>query len=53
MQQQPSIGLLFFNDRPHDFFPATQIDVVWCPDGPGGDPFEEKAFRGSLSIILS
>ena len=24
-----NVGLLFFNDRPHDFFPATQIDVVW------------------------
>ena len=45
-------GLLFFNDRPHDFFPATQIDVVWFPDGPGGDHFEEKEFRGPLSIIL-
>lgn len=32
-----NVGLLFFNDRPHDFFPATQIDVVWFPDGPGGD----------------
>ncbi len=32
-----NVGLMFFNDRPHDFFPATQIDVVWFPDGPGGD----------------
>ena len=48
-----NVGLLFFNDRPHDFFPATQIDVVWFPDGPGGDQFEEKEFRGPLSIILS
>ena len=48
-----NVGLLFFNDRPHDFFPATQIDVVWFPDGPGGDRFEEKEFRGPLSIILS
>ena len=48
-----NVGLLFFNDRPHDFFPATQIDVVWFPDGPGGDHFEEKEFRGPLSIILS
>ena len=45
--------MLFFNDRPHDFFPATQIDVVWFPDGPGGDQFEEKEFRGPLSAILS
>ena len=48
-----NVGLLFFNDRPHDFFPATQIDVVWFLDGPGGDRFEEKEFRGPLSIILS
>lgn len=32
-----NVGLLFFNERPHEFFPATQIDVVWFPDGPGGD----------------
>ena len=48
-----NVGLLFFNERPHDFFPATQIDVVWFPDGPGGDRFEEKEFRGPLSVILS
>ena len=47
-----NVGLLFFNDRPHEFFPATQIDVVWFPDGPGGDYFEEKEFRGPLSAIL-
>ena len=47
-----NVGLLFFNEAPHRFFPATQIDVVWFPDGPGGDSFEEKEFRGPLSIIL-
>ena len=47
-----NVGLLFFNERPDRFFPATQIDVVWFPDGPGGDQFEEKEFRGPLSIIL-
>ena len=47
-----NVGLLFFNDRPHEFFPATQINVVWSPDGPGGDRFEEKEFRGPLSAIL-
>ena len=47
-----NVGLLFFNEAPHRFFPATQIDVVWFPDGPGGDRFEEKEFRGALSIIL-
>ena len=48
-----NVGLLFFNERPDRFFPATQIDVVWFPDGPGGDQFEEKEFRGPLFIILS
>ena len=47
-----NVGLLFFNDHPHEFFPATQIDVVWFPDGPGGDYFEEKEFRGPLAAIL-
>jgi len=47
-----NVGLLFFNNRPQDFFPATQIDVVWFPDESGGDYFEEKEFRGPLSAIL-
>ena len=47
-----NVGLLFFNNHPHEFFPATQIDVVWFPDGPGGDYFEEKEFRGPLAAIL-
>lgn len=44
-----NVGLLFFNDDPRRFFPATQIDVVWFPDGAGGDRFEEKTFSGPLS----
>ncbi len=47
-----NVGLLFFNEAPHSFFPTTQIDVVWFPDGPGGDRFEEKEFRGPLAVIL-
>ena len=47
-----NVGLLFFNAAPHRFFPTTQIDVVWFPDGPGGDRFEEKEFRGPLAVIL-
>ena len=43
-----NVGLMFFNDDPGSFFPATQIDVVWFPDGPGGDRFEEKIFKGPL-----
>jgi ATP-dependent DNA helicase RecG len=43
-----NVGLLFFNEKPERFFPATQIDVVWFPDGAGGDQFEEKEFKGPL-----
>ena len=45
-------GLMFFNDDPGSFFPATQIDVVWFPDGPGGDRFEEKIFKGPLPGMI-
>ena len=37
-----NVGLLFFNEEPHRFFPAPQIDVVYFPEGAGGDRFEEK-----------
>jgi len=46
-----NVGLLFFHDEPHRFFPATQIDVVYFPDGAGGDRFEEKVFQGPLGRI--
>ncbi len=46
-----NVGLLFFNERPETFFPYSQIDVVYFPDGPGGDLFEEKEFRGPLGQI--
>lgn len=47
-----NVGLLFFNDEPHRFFPQAQIDVVYFPDGAGGDRFEEKIFRGPLDRML-
>ena len=46
-----NVGLLFFNDTTQRFFPATQIDVVWFPEGPGGDRFDEKTFAGPLDRI--
>lgn len=46
-----NVGLLFFNSHPSQFFPATQIDVVYFPDGAGGDSFEEKIFTGALGRI--
>ncbi|MDD3513393.1 MAG: putative DNA binding domain-containing protein [Synergistaceae bacterium] len=44
-----NVGLLFFNESPGNFFPVTQIDVVWFPEEAGGDRFEEKVFRGPLA----
>ncbi len=46
-----NVGLLFFNEAPHHFFPVTQIDVVYFPEGAGGDRFEEKTFQGPLDRI--
>lgn len=47
-----NVGLMFFNHEPHRFFPGMQIDVVWFPDGPGGDTFTEKAFAGPLHVMV-
>ncbi|MYM90704.1 transcriptional regulator [Rugamonas sp. FT82W] len=44
-----NVGLMFFSETPDRFFPYTQIDVVWFPDGPGGDHFDEKIFKGPLA----
>ena len=44
-----NVGLLFFNEKPERFFPYTQIDVVWFPEGAGGDRFDEKIFKGPLA----
>lgn len=47
-----NVGLLFFNEAPERFFPHTQIDVVWFPEGAGGDRFDEKIFKGPLSRMV-
>ncbi len=39
------------NEHPERFFPATQIDVVWFPEGSGGDRFDEKTFAEVASKI--
>ena len=44
-----NVGLLFFNDTPERFFPGVQIDVLWFPEGAGGDRFDEKIFKGPLA----
>lgn len=46
-----NVGLLFFHEDPRRWFPYTQIDVVYLPDGPGGDRIEEKIFAGPLDRI--
>lgn len=44
-----NVGLLFFNEAPEKFFPYAEIDVVWFPEGSGGDRFDEKVFKGPLA----
>ena len=44
-----NVGLMCFNETPDRFFPYTQIDVVWFPEGAGGDRFDEKIFKGPLA----
>jgi len=44
-----NVGFLFFNETPDRFFPGTQIDVLWFPQGSGGDVFTEKTFKGPIS----
>jgi hypothetical protein len=44
-----NVGLMMFNPEPWHFFPAMQIDVVWFPkEGPGGNKFSEKIFKGPI-----
>jgi ATP-dependent DNA helicase RecG len=44
-----NVGLMMFNPDPWRFFPAMQIDVVWFPkEGPGGNKFSEKIFKGPI-----
>ncbi len=34
---------MMFNPKPYEFFPYTQIDIVWFgKEGAGGDKFSEK-----------
>jgi len=37
---------------PWRFFPATQIDVVWFPEGREGERLTEKEFKGPLHKII-
>ncbi len=46
-----NVGLMFFNERPDNFFPYTQIEVVVKPD-PTGIGMRERIFRGPVDKQL-
>lgn len=46
-----NVGLLMFNDRPENFFPYAQIDIVNIPD-PTGEGMEERSFVGPIDEQL-
>lgn len=46
-----NVGLMFFNEKPDDFFPYSQIEVVNKPD-PTGLNMIEKTFKGPLDRQL-
>ena len=46
-----NVGLMFFNERPDNFFPYCRIEVVNKPD-PTGMEMKEKTFEGPLNRQL-
>ncbi len=46
-----NVGLMFFNERPDNFFPYTQIEVVVKPD-PTGIGMRERIFKGPIDKQL-
>ena len=46
-----NVGLLFFNEKPENFFPYTRIEIVNIPD-PTGDGMEERIFTGPIDQQL-
>lgn len=46
-----NVGLLFFNDQPHMFFPYSQIEVVNIPD-PTGYGMVKRVFQGPIDVQL-
>lgn len=46
-----NVGLLFFNDQPHMFFPYSQIEVVNIPDATGYG-MVERVFQGPIDVQL-
>jgi len=48
-----NVGLLFFNPEPWRFFPVTQIDVVWFPEGTGGNNSSTLAVAFSFNFYFT
>jgi len=51
MRKPLNVGLMFFNEKPDDFFPYARIEVVDKPD-PTGIGMTEKVFSGPLDRQL-
>ncbi|NJM00334.1 MAG: transcriptional regulator [Synechococcaceae cyanobacterium SM2_3_2] len=43
-----NVGLIFFHESPQDFFPGSQIDIVYFPNGVAGKNYLEKICDGPL-----
>jgi ATP-dependent DNA helicase RecG len=50
-----NVALMMFCHKPERFFPGTQIDIVFYPEGKDGDPnnfTEIEPFRGPVHVAL-
>ena len=50
-----NVALMMFSYHPEKFFPGTQIDIVFYPQGKDGDPnnfTETEPFRGPVHLTL-
>jgi ATP-dependent DNA helicase RecG len=50
-----NVALMMFCYKPERFFPGTQIDIVFYPEGKDGDPnnfSEAEPFRGPVHVAL-
>jgi len=50
-----NVALMMFSYHPERFFPGTQIDIVFYPQGKDGDPnnfTETEPFRGPIHLTL-
>ena len=49
-----NVAAMMFCEHPEKFFPYTQVDIVYFPEGKMSNPqnFTEKTFKGSVSQII-